>query len=131
MWSPDSDRIALTDRWASDRSDIFVYTVADRVPTKSVRELFPTNAVQGEELAGHCYFEACEWLDRRRLRFKVFGHTDEFPVRSFDHQYILEVTSGRFEKATKKKPNQTVQRTGASRSAVETNRTPVAAGSRR
>ena len=104
MWSPDSARIALTDRWASDRSDIFVYAVADRVSTKSVRELFPTNAIPGEELAGHCYFEACEWLDRRRLRFKVFGHTDEFPVRSFDHEYILEVTSGRLEKATKKKP---------------------------
>src|SRR5258708_5065985 len=35
MWSPDSTRIALTDRWASDRSDILIYTVADRVSSKS------------------------------------------------------------------------------------------------
>src|SRR2546422_1051408 len=102
MWSPDSARIALTDNWASDRSDIFIYAVADRVSSKSVRELFPTSIIPAEELAGHCYFEAREWLDRRRLRFKVSGHTDEFPVHSFDHEYILEVTSGRVEKATKK-----------------------------
>ena len=131
MWSPDSARIALTDRWASDSSDIFIYAVADRVSSKSVRELFPTNAIPAAELASHCYFEACEWLDRRRLRFKVSGHTDEFPVHSFDHEYILTVTSGRFEKATKKKPNQKVRPTGASRSAVETNRTSSPAGFRR
>src|SRR5260370_23409794 len=70
MWSPDSARIALTDRWASDRSDIFVYSVGNHLSNKSVRERFPTNAIPRNELDGHCYFEACEWLDRSRLRFK-------------------------------------------------------------
>ena len=108
LWSPDSTRIALTDAWASDRSDIFIYFVAHRGPAKSVRALFPKNVIPAEELQGHCYFEACGWLDSHRLRFKVSGHTDEFPVHGFDHEYILEVTSWRF-KATKKKPSQTLR----------------------
>jgi len=28
LWSPDSSRIAVTDRWASDRSDVLIYSVA-------------------------------------------------------------------------------------------------------
>ena len=52
----------------------------------------------GEELTGHCYFEALKWLDHHRLLIKVSGHTDEAPVRGFEHEYIFEWSSGRFEK---------------------------------
>jgi len=114
LWSPDSTRIALTDAWASDRSDIFIYSVAHRGRAKSVRALFPKKVIPAEELEGHCYFEACGWLDSHRLRFKISGHTDEFPVHGFYHEYILEVPSWRF-KATKKKLSQTFEQTGASR----------------
>src|SRR5260221_4755018 len=45
MWSPDSARIALTDRCSSDRSDIFVCSVGNRVSSKSVRELFLAHGI--------------------------------------------------------------------------------------
>ena len=98
LWSPDSTRIALTDCWASDRSDIFIYSVANPASTRSLAKKFPEHLMPGEELTGHCYFEALKWLDHHRLLIKVSGHTDEAPVRGFDHEYIFDCTSGRFRK---------------------------------
>lgn len=109
VWSPDSSRFAITDNYASDRSDIFFYSNAGRVSKKSVWEQFPTNTIPQEELAGHCYFEACEWLDRHRLRIKISGHTDyPPPVYGFEHEYIFDFTSGKFEKAGKGKSDKSL-----------------------
>jgi len=109
LWSPDSSWFALTDDWASDRSDVFIYSAAGRVSKKSIGEQFPTNAIPREELTGHCYFDAYQWLDRYRLRFKVSGHTDEPPVYSFEHEYVFDLKSGRFEKAIKEKSDKSLQ----------------------
>jgi hypothetical protein len=109
LWSPDSSWFALTDDWASDRSDVFIYSAAGRVLKKSIGEQFPTNAVPREELTGHCYFDACEWLDGHRLRFKVSGHTDEAPVYSFEHDYVFNLKKGSFEKVIKEKPDKSLK----------------------
>jgi hypothetical protein len=106
LWAPDSSRFALTDRWASDRSDVFIYSAAGRVSTKSVAERFPTNAIPEAERTGHCYFDACEWLEPHRLRLKISGHTDEPPVYNFEHEFVFDLMSGKFEKATEKRPAQ-------------------------
>jgi hypothetical protein len=109
LWSPDSSRFALTDNYASDRSDIFIYSAAGRASKKSVWEQFPTKAILQEELAGHCYFEASEWLDRHRLRIKVSGHTDyPPPVYGFEREYTFDLTSGRFEEAGKGKSDKSL-----------------------
>jgi hypothetical protein len=106
FWSPDSAMFALTDNWASDQSDVLIYWASGRASIKSLAKLFPTNALPKEELQGHCYFQARQWLDRHRLRIEVSGHTDyPPPVYSFEHEYIFDFTSATFEKAVKKRPN--------------------------
>jgi len=90
LWSPDSSRIAVADWWASDRADIWIYSVGGRISGSSLRNLFPTNAIAEAELSGHCYFEARGWLSPRRLLIKISGHTDEAPVYPFERQYIFD-----------------------------------------
>src|SRR5207244_8526409 len=107
LWSPDSSRIAVTDWWASDRSDVFIYSVAGRVSKRTVAKLLPKTAIPKKERCGHCYFEARKWLDFHRLQIKISGHTDEAPVYGFEHEYIFDLASGRFQEV-KKKPNQPV-----------------------
>jgi hypothetical protein len=130
LWSPDSSNIAVTDWWASDRSDVFIYHLAHGAPSWPVRKLLPKGDIPERELGGHRYFEAIKWLDGQRIQVKVSGHTDEAPVYLFEHKYIFDVGSGRLERIGKK-PNQPVQRTGASPLPQETNPTSGAAGSRR
>jgi len=113
LWSPDSSRIALTDRWASDRSDVLIYSVALPRSERSLAKLFPRTAIPGEELDGHCYFEAVKWLNGRHLQIRISGHRDEYPANGFDYEFIFDLASGGFKKVTKKKPNQSVERTGA------------------
>ena len=115
LWSPDSSRIAVTDRWASDRSDVLIYSVAHPRSERSLAKLFPKTAIPHEELSGHCYFEAVKWLTGRRLQIRISGHRDEYPANHFEYEFIFDLASGEFKKATSKKPKQTMERTGASR----------------
>jgi hypothetical protein len=115
LWSPDSSRIALIDRWASDRSDVLIYSVAHARSGRSLAKLFPRTAIPREELNGHCYFEAVKWLNGRHLQVRISGHRDEYPANGFEYEFIFDLASGRFKKVTKKKPNQSVQPTGGSR----------------
>ncbi len=121
LWSSDSSHLAITDWLASSESDVFVYSLGDPVSSKSVAKLFPQSAIPKAERRGHCYFEAIKWLDRRRLQIRVSGHRDEPPANSFEYEYIFDLTSGGFKNVTKKKPNQSVHRTGASRFAQSDN----------
>ena len=115
LWSPDSSRIAVTDRWASDRSDVLIYSVAHPRSGRSLAKLFPRTAIPREELKGHCYFDALKWLNGRHLQIRIYGHRDEYPANGFEYEFIFDLASGRFRKVTEKKPNQSVERTGASR----------------
>ena len=117
VWSPDSSRIAVTDRWASDRSDVLIYSVAHRRSERSLAKLFPRTAIPREELTGHCYFEALKWSNGRHLQIRISGHRDEYPANGFEYEFIFDTASGVFKRVTKKKPNQSVERTGTSRSA--------------
>src|ERR1043165_8348627 len=83
LWSPDSSHIAVTDWWASDRADVFLYDVATPGLGRSVASLVPRTAIPKKEFMGHCYFEASKWLDSHRVQIKVSGHTDEAPVYNF------------------------------------------------
>jgi hypothetical protein len=116
LWSPDSSRIAVTDRLASDRSDVLIYSVAHPRFERSLAKLFPRTAIPREELSGHCYFEAVKWLNARCLQIRISGHRDEYPANGFEYEFIFDITSGAFKRVTKKKPNQSVERTGMSRS---------------
>jgi hypothetical protein len=115
LWSPDSSRLAVTDRWASDRSDVWIYSVAHSRSGRSLAKLFPRTAIPREELNGHCYFEAVKWLNGRHLQIRISGHRDEYPASGFEYEFIFDLKSGGFKKVTKKKPNQSVERTRASR----------------
>ena len=115
LWSQDSSSIALTDRWGSDRSNVLIYSVARPRSGSSLANLFPRTAIPREELNGHCYFEAVKWLNGRHLQIRISGHRDEYPANGFDYEFIFDLASGGFEKATKKTPNQSMERTGASR----------------
>jgi len=114
LWSPDSSRIAVTDRWASDRSDVLIYSVARPRSESSLAKLFPRAAIPREELSGHCYFEAVKWLTGRRLQIRISGHRDEYPANNFEYDFIFDIASGGFKKVTDRKPNRGVERTGAS-----------------
>src|SRR6266404_6495582 len=115
VWSPDSSRIAVTDRWASDRSDVLIYSVAHPRSERSLAKLFPRTAIPRKELSGHCYFEAVEWLNGHRLQIRISGHRDEYPANNFEYEFIFELGSGEFKKVTRKKPNHSMQRMGVSR----------------
>jgi len=115
LWSPDSSRIAVTDRWASDRSDVLIYSVARPRSERSLAKLFPRTAIPREELSGHCYFEAVKWLTGRRLQIRISGHRDEYPANNFEYDFIFDIASGGFKKVKSKKPNERVERIGASR----------------
>ena len=52
-----------------------------------------------------------------RRREPRSGHRDEYPANGFEYEFIFDLPSGGFKKLTKKKPNQGVEGTGASRSA--------------
>ena len=115
LWSPNSSRIAVTDRWASDRSDVLIYSVTRPRSERSLAKLFPRTAIPREELNGHCYFEALKWLNSRQLQIRVSGHRDEYPANGFEYELIFDLASGGFKKLTKKTPNQSVERTGGIR----------------
>jgi hypothetical protein len=115
LWSPDSSRIAVTDRWASDRSDVLIYSVAHPRSGRSLAKLFPRIAIPRKELNGHCYFEAVKWLNGRHLQIRISGHRDEYPANGFEYEFIFDLASRGFKKVTKKKPNHSVERTGTSR----------------
>ncbi len=97
VWSPDSSRIALTDRWVSDRSDVLIYSVAHPRSERSLAKLFPRTAIPREELDGHCYFEVVKWLSGRRLQIRIWGHRDEYPANGFDYEFIFDLVSGSFK----------------------------------
>jgi len=100
LWSPDSSRIAVTDRWASDRSDVLIYSVARPRSERSLAKLFPRTVIPREELSGHCYFEAVKWLTGRRLQIRISGHRDEYPAKNFEYDFIFDIASGGFKKVT-------------------------------
>ena len=102
LWSPDSSHFALSDWWASDKADVFVCSVAKPQSSRSVTKNFPGYLIPADELRGHCYFEAHKWLNRHLLVIKVSGHTDEVPVRGFEHEYVFDCASGKFEKRVPK-----------------------------
>jgi len=127
LWSPDSSCFAVTDRLASDRSDVLIYSAAHPRSERSLAKLFPRTAIPREELDGHCYFEAVKWLSGRRLQIRIWGHRDEYPANGFEYDFIFDIASGGFKKVTKKKPSQSVERTVASRLAhLEFARRPIA-----
>lgn len=97
IWSPDSTHLAITDWQASDRSDIFVYSVTQPSTGKSLGRLLPRTAIPAPERDGHCYFEAVRWLDGHRLQIKVSGHRDEVPATSFAHDFVFDLLSGKFQ----------------------------------
>jgi len=82
---------------------------------RSLAKLFPKTAIPREELSGHCYFEAVKWLNGRHLQIRISGHRDEYPANGFEYEFIFDLAADRFKKVTKKKPNQSVERTEASR----------------
>src|SRR6266700_5052424 len=98
LWSPDSSRIAVTDRWASDRSDVLIYSVAHPGSERSLAKLFPRTGIPREELTGHCYFEAVKWLTGRRLQIRISGHRDEYPANGFEYEVIFVIASGAFKR---------------------------------
>jgi hypothetical protein len=98
LWSPRSSQFALTDRWASDKADVFLCSVSKSQSSRSVTKNFPQHLIPADELRGHCYFEAHKWLNPHLLVIKVSGHTDEAPVRGFEHEYVFDCVSGKFEK---------------------------------
>ena len=104
LWSPDSSRIAVTDREASDSSDVLIYSVAHPRSERSLAKLFPRTALPREELTGHCYFEAVKWLSARHLQIRVSGHRDEYPANGFEYYFIFDTASGGFKRATEKNP---------------------------
>jgi hypothetical protein len=97
LWSPDSSHLAVTDRWASDRSDVWICSLAHPQSGRSLAKLLPTGAIRNDELSGHCYFESVKWLSSRLLQVRISGHTDEAPVRSFEHDFVFDVQSGGFK----------------------------------
>ena len=103
LWSPDSSRIAVTDRWASDRSDVLIYSPAHPRTGRSLAKLFSRTAIPREELNGHCYFEAVKWLSGRRLQIRISGHRDEYPANGFDYEFIFDLASGGFKKGNEEK----------------------------
>ena len=105
LWSPDSSHLAVTDWLGSNMSDVFIYAVTNPATGKSVAELFPKGAIPHAELKGHCYFEAAKWIGPHHLQVRVFGHTDEAHAHSFEHAYVFDLRSGRFEKVSNKAPN--------------------------
>ena len=105
LWSPDSSRLAVTDWLGSNMSDVFIYSVTNAATGKSIAELFPKGAIPDAELKGHCYFEAAKWMGPHHLQVRVFGHTDEAHAHSFEHAYVFDLRSGRFEKVSNKAPN--------------------------
>lgn len=106
LWSPDSGHVAVTDWLGSNLSDVLIYSPNHPLAARSLRDLFPSKAIAEVELRGHCYFEATKWLDGHHLRIRVFGQTDEVHAHSFEHNYVFDLRSGRFEAAGKKLPNQ-------------------------
>jgi hypothetical protein len=111
LWSPDSSHLAVTDWLGSNLSDVFIYAVTNSVTGKSVAEQFPKEAIPDAELKGHCYFEAAKWIGPHHLQVRVFGHSDEAHSHSFQHEYVFDLRSGRFEKVSSKAPNQHLQAT--------------------
>ena len=77
LWSPDGRHVAVTNWVGSNVAEIVVFRprlgkpidLAD-VMDKAIGVL---PQISGND---HVYFEALQWLDRQRLRFKVFGHGD-------------------------------------------------------
>lgn len=110
FWSPDSARIAVTDRWASDRSDVVLCSVRFPHSGMSLAKLFPKNVIPSEEINGHCYFEAVDWMDSHRLKIRVFGHRDDYPANGFDYGFIFDCVSGGFKKITGEGPNKSKHR---------------------
>ena len=105
LWSPDSSHIAITDWASSSGSDMFIYSVAHPTSKIAVRTLFPTNSIPTAEWDGHCYLEATKWLDAHRVQIRVSGHTDEWPVRPFEHSFVFDIKSQTFERGNKRWPN--------------------------
>ena len=118
LWSADSSHVAVTDWLASDMSDIFIYTVTNSQSGTSLGDLFPKDALPQAEMHGHCYYEAMKWLDGHRLRIRIFGHTDESPSHEFEHIFVFDLSSQRFEKLTAKTPNKSLQATATARSVL-------------
>jgi hypothetical protein len=131
LWSEDGSHLAVTDWLGSNMSDVFIYSVTNAATGKSLADLLPKGAIPREQLGGHCYFEATNWIDPRHLRVRVFGHTEQARGRSFEHVYVFDLRSGNFEQLGKRSPNKNGVANGSQPVRRETNSTPLAAGSRR
>lgn len=100
-WSPDSSRLAVSDRWASDRSDVLICSVPHPRFETAIAKLFPRTAIPREDLSGHCYFEAVKWLTGSRLQIRISGHRDEYPADGFEYEFVFDLVSGDFVRLPK------------------------------
>jgi hypothetical protein len=93
VWSADSQRFAIND-WHGSSSSVVWFV---EVSTPKTHRLVISNLlaiVGGDEVAGHCYYEALKWESTNRLSIQIFGHTDENPSHGFCYYLSVDTQSG-------------------------------------
>jgi hypothetical protein len=90
VWSADDSRIAITDWWGSNSSEIRMLIADRKEPAKPLADAAARAYLTSGEAVGHCYWEALKWEPDGRLRIRAFGHTDENPPHEFAYEFIFD-----------------------------------------
>jgi uncharacterized protein YaeQ len=91
FWSPQSDRLAITDNYASNESRIILFSMEGRVTEKDLTvQSLATLAADSDRLSftnnDHVYPEVLSWERDGALRIKIWGYGLQDP-RGFSRTY--------------------------------------------
>lgn len=93
IWSPDSNRIAITDHSGSSDSDLLVADLRTLEVVNVEQMMKPTpKSMRPVYANGHRYFGAVQWQSRTRLVFEVLAYDTE-PGREVRRTFIFDAAT--------------------------------------
>lgn len=89
-WSPDSKWFFVNDRQGSSFATSYLFAI-DRIPRRADLFDLVSRQLTPSERSGHVYVSSLRWLNPNEILVRVYGHTDEAPVREFVNCFVVEI----------------------------------------
>jgi hypothetical protein len=136
LWQKDESHLAITDWGGSNFSEILVQDPSQLGPARSLQDVINMATIRAsvgrEEFEGHCYWEALSWQADGRLRFRIFGHTDNIAHgREFSHLFLVKLPEGSVSVLKSKGQNPQGGANGRQPIRSQTSQAPATAAPRR
>jgi hypothetical protein len=102
QWSPDGKWFWVNDRWASDRTNSYIYDAQTLEPIDIEKQIQAADAEARRLEDAHRYFEVKRWADNRSVVVEFHGHTDSPPPTVCFQLWYRVTVSGAVKKISQR-----------------------------